>query len=323
MASRQLKKRFFGLACVCFSFVLVAHLLLRIDLNRAAMILQRANWAWLAAALAATCCIPFCTVFRWIGVLRAQENLKFGYTSALRAVLMANVLNSFLPSKAGDGAKAVYLRKQGGLSRGIGTVILERAVDFSILGVLGILGYFISGAVWGLWTGAVLLGSMMALFGCMLFLPFHKLPLPPKVHEKLKALLGVFKSWVKKPGAVLQTVVGSLCSWSIAGFLVCCLASALNTGLSWGYAYGVFPLAILAGLVPVTLSGIGTRDSAFVLLLASKMPMEEATLVGLGYTLFAYWLLSLISLPVVLWEITAFFRNDKPKEERDDPATGK
>jgi glycosyltransferase 2 family protein len=309
MASRKFKQRVFGMACVCISFALVAQLLGRIDLDRTALILQRADWRWLGAALAVTCCIPFCTVFRWMGVLRAQEDLRLGYWPALRAVLMANVLNSVLPSKAGDGAKAFYLRKQGGLSRGIGTVILERAVDFSILGLLGIGGYLMSGAVWGLWTGVLLLGAMLGLFCCILLLPFHRLPLPPKVLEKLEALLGVFQCWIKKPEAVLQTVAASLCSWSLAGLLVCCLVSALDTDLPWGYAYGVFPLAVLAGLVPVTLSGVGTRDTAFVLLLASQMPAEEATLVGLGYTIFAYWLLSLISLPVVFWEIADFFRS--------------
>ena len=81
--------------------------------------------------------------------------------------------------------------------------------------------------------------------------------------------------------------------------------------LRLGFAYAVFPLAILAGLVPVTVSGIGTRDAAFVALLGSQMSSEQATLVGLGYTLFAYWFLSLVSFPVVAWQVVAFLRGDQ------------
>ena len=63
--------------------------------------------------------------------------------------------------------------------------------------------------------------------------------------------------------------------------------------------------------VPVTVSGIGTRDAAFVALLSSQMSPEQATLVGIGYTLFAYWFLSLVSFPVVAWQVLAFMRGEK------------
>jgi uncharacterized membrane protein YbhN (UPF0104 family) len=179
------------------------------------------------------------------------------------------------------------------------------------LGILGITGYWMSGVTWGLWTGLILIVGISCVFGFVFLVPFQKLPLPPKILEKLSTLPHVYKSWIQSPRAVLQTVAASFCCWSMAGLIVCCLASALNTGVSWGYAYGIFPMAILAGLVPLTMSGVGTRDSAFVFLLAGRMPLEEATLVGLGYTLFAYWLLSLISLPAVFWEIVAYFRSDR------------
>ncbi|OGV65084.1 MAG: hypothetical protein A3K19_20385 [Lentisphaerae bacterium RIFOXYB12_FULL_65_16] len=294
---------------------LVCWLLSRMDMERARLVLSHARWPWLLAALVITCLIPPCSTLRWMGVLRAQENLNFGFASALRAVLMANVLNTFLPSKAGDGVKAFYLRKHGGLSRGLGTVIVERAVDLAVLGVLAVTGYFISGAVWGLIGGSLLLAGVTVIFAGALLLPVDRLPLPAKHLEKLRAMTNAFARWVRDPRAIIQTILGAALTWVFAGLTVCFLASALDTGLAWGYAYGVFPLAILAGLIPVAMSGVGTRDSAFVLLLSTKIPVEEATLIGLGYTVFGYWLLSLISLPAVAWEIRIFFR--ERRAERD------
>ncbi len=307
-SSITMKKRVFAVFCVAFSATLVWLLLSRIDMARVALVLRHARYPWLIGAFTVTCCIPFFTVWRWMGVLRTQEGLDVGFFVALRAILMANVLNSFLPSKAGDGAKAFYLRKQGGLARGFGTVVLERSVDFTVLGFLGILGYCMSGVVWGLFTGLFLLAAMACLFFVVFFLPMEKLPLPPSIVQKLDTLPRLYRSWLRSPMAVLQTVAASFCCWSMAGLIVCCLVSAFNASVSWGYAYGVFPMAILAGLVPITVGGVGTRDSAFVFLLAGRMPLEEATLVGLGYTVFAYWLLSLISLPIVFWEIVSYFR---------------
>lgn len=306
-----MSRKLFGLFCVCVSAVLIATLLLRMDLDRAQFLLSQARWPWLLVALGATCCVPLGTVLRWMGVLRAQEDIQVGASLALRAVLMANVLNSFLPSKAGDAAKAFYLRRHAGLTRSIGTVVLERAVDLSVLGIMGILGYARGGATWGLAAGGMLLGATGTLFAATAFLPVQRWPLPPSIRGKLEEFTAVFRVWLRRPGAIVQTVAGSLVVWLLAGFIVCSLVSAFRSDLSWSYVYGVFPLAVLAGLVPVTISGIGTRDSAFVMLLGAHMPVEEATLVSLGYTLFAYWILSLLSLPVVAWELIGYWRQEK------------
>ncbi|GLI35899.1 lysylphosphatidylglycerol synthase transmembrane domain-containing protein [Desulforhabdus amnigena] len=310
MQSYKHKKRFFGTLCVVVSAALIVHLIWRIDMKRATVILNQASYGWLVAALLVTCCNPLFTVWRWMGVLRAQKGIQLGFSTALRANLMANVLNSLLPSKAGDAAKAIYLRKHGGLVRGMGTVILERSVDFMVLGILGITGYLTSGVTYGLITGLVLLGGISCIFLTVFLVPLHRLPLPAGILEKVETIPQVYKSWIKSPGAILQTVLASLCCWSMGGLIVCCLVSALNTGVTWGYVYGIFPTAILAGLVPLTVGGVGTRDSAFVFFLVGRMPLEEATLVGLGYTLFAYWLLSLISLPAVFWELVSYFRRN-------------
>ena len=83
--------------------------------------------------------------------------------------------------------------------------------------------------------------------------------------------------------------------------------------------YAIFPLCVLAGLVPVTLSGIGTRDAAFVQLMTMYgIAREGATMVALGYTVFAYWILSLISLPVIGWQLLSWYRRAQSQEYRQD-----
>ena len=95
---------------------------------------------------------------------------------------------------------------------------------------------------------------------------------------------------------------------SLAGFVVYALSVSLETDLNFFYLLGVFPLVVFAGLMPLTGSGIGTRDSARVILLSKHLPTEEATLVGFGYTVLGYWLLALIGLPAMLREVVTYFR---------------
>ncbi len=150
-------------------------------------------------------------------------------------------------------------------------------------------------------------------------LPFERLPLPTKIRQTALDLRTVVRAWLACPAAIAQTLTGSVMTWSLGGFTVYALASAFHTGLGLGFAYAVFPLAILAGLVPVTVSGIGTRDAAFVALLASQMSAEQATLVGVGYTFTGYWLLSLLSFPAVAFQVVAFLRRGQQTQVKVQP----
>jgi len=110
---------------------------------------------------------------------------------------------------------------------------------------------------------------------------------------------------------VIQEVVRActrLRKKSLGALIVASLIQAFGGGVSWGHAFAIYPVAVLAGLVPLTVSGIGTRDAAFVFLLSGLLAAEEATFVGLGYTLFAYWILSLVSLPVLFAELLSYLR---------------
>lgn len=302
-ANTNKKRLIIGVVSVAVSAGLVIFLLSRLDFAQVSLLLAEADRRWLVFAALLTFTMPFSAVLRWRGVLRSVSSLKVSYLTSLRAVLMANVLNSFLPSKAGDVAKAAYLRKQGGVTQGLGTVLLERLVDLAILGLLALLGALISGVLWGYLAGALLLGGVMFVFAVVLLLPIQKLPLPDKVKDILTTMREVFEPWLKDTRAMGQTVLGSFLTWSAGGLTVYALAAALPGTIGLGYVYGIFPLAILAGLLPLTVSGIGTRDAAFTALLGAQVGIEEATLIGLGYTLYAYWLLSAVSLPVVLWEM--------------------
>ena len=306
--SKTTKRLVLGLGSVAVSAGLVVYLLSRIDMAETGALLAQADARWLILAALLTLSMPFSAVLRWRGVLRAVGSLRVPYFTSLRAVLMANVLNSFLPSKLGDGAKAAYLRKQGGLTQGVGTVLLERLVDLGVLGVLALLGSLQSNVLWGLLAGLALVGGVVTFFAFMLFAPLEKLPLPEKIAGMVQSVKEVFVQWRGDGAAIGQTLLGSLLTWAAGGFTVYCLAQAFGVSLSLTVAYSVFPPAILAGLLPLTVSGIGTRDAAFVALLSPYASTEQATLIGLGYTLYAYWLLSIISLPVVFWEVVAFWR---------------
>jgi uncharacterized membrane protein YbhN (UPF0104 family) len=192
--------------------------------------------------------------------------------------------------------------------------VLERLIDLFMIGALGIAGYCWSGARWGLVGGLALVGGVGVGFVFILALPVEKFPLPGKLKRMAAEARGVFHLWIRHPGAVAMTLAGSLLNWTLGALSVCAMISAFGLGLNWGYAFSIFPLAIMAGLLPLTMSGVGTRDTAFVYLLthgAVAVSRATATLVGVGYTVLSYWLLSVICLPVVFWELREFFARNE------------
>jgi len=297
-----------GAVSIAVSVSLLTLLILRIDFERAIAMLSHARWEWLLTAAFMVSILPFSAALRWQGVLRAYTKTRMPFGKSVRAVMMANVLNSFLPSKGGDMAKAVYLKKQAGLSVGFGTVFIERMVDLTILGFLGATAQSVNNTSgWGAKGGWFLL-LFVFLVVVSLLLPMQALPLPGKISGIYQDTKQLFRYWLRSPVAVVQTLAGSFITWCIGGIIVLALANSLAADLDPSHIYSIYPTAVIAGLLPITISGIGTRDSAFVILLSSHLPPEEATLIGIGYTVFVYWLLSLICFPVVSREITRYFR---------------
>jgi glycosyltransferase 2 family protein len=292
------KKTWLAAVSIAVSGGILTWLLWRLDWPRTIELICSLDRRWLLAALGIACGLPLLATARWMGVLHALDTPPLPYGEALRAVMTANALNSFLPSKAGDLAKAAFLRRRAGLPASLGTVALERLVDLGVLGALGLAGSLAAGVAWGLASSGFLLVNVLAVFLVICLIPKKaNLPLPDRLTQAARDASRVFHLWLAHRGAIAQTLLASLLHWALAGLIVCALLSAVGGGVPWPYAFGIFPMAILAGLIPTTISGYGTRDAAFVALLSAFLPREEATLVALGYMLVSYWFLSLLGLP--------------------------
>jgi len=224
---------------------------------------------------------------------------------------MANVLNSFLPGKAGDLVKAFYLREHGGMPGNLGSVLLERTVDVTVLGLLGLAAYGLTGHTWGLVTALVLLGGAGTVFLVLQFVPFARWLPVGRWGDAALAFRAVWRNWIQHPVLAAQTAVASLCVWLLCGSVLGSLAAALHQPLGWTETFAVFPLAIMAGLMPITVGGLGTREAVMTALLAPRLSREAATVLSLGYTAFTYWFLSAISLPAVGAEIWRWLRRDR------------
>jgi uncharacterized protein (TIRG00374 family) len=114
------------------------------------------------------------------------------------------------------------------------------------------------------------------------------------------ALRALFRS----PWHLVGVIGSSLAAWTLASIIVHLLLLATGSDLSFGVTMSLWPLAIFAGMVPVTVAGMGTRDAAFLIALRASVDVpvrEESVLAAtLGYSLIATWLLVILGLPFAI-----------------------
>jgi uncharacterized membrane protein YbhN (UPF0104 family) len=314
MTHRSARRWVIGLVSVVLSAGLLGWLISRADVTRLGAILAAAAWPVLIPAALAVGLAPFCVALRWLGVLRAQRVIDLTYADALRATMVANLLNCVLPSKGGDLAKVGWVRRQVGVTTAAGTVVLERMVDLVILGALGLTGSLLTGVRWGAVVGGALVATVVATAIAIVAVPVHTAPLPTRVRDAARDVQTVFRRWATEPRAILLTMCGALGAWALTAAAFCLLVESLAAEVGWASTLSAYPVAILAGLVPVSLSGIGTRDAAFVVLLRGQVSEEAALLVGIGYTMLAYWWVALIGSPFVIRRIATYVRRTGPED---------
>ena len=90
-------------------------------------------------------------------------------------------------------------------------------------------------------------------------------------------------------------------TWSLTLVLVSGLFAGGGAPLDRVASASAMPLAIFAGLLPLTLGGFGTREAALVALLAGQVLAADALAAGLLYSLYTYVLLGSFGLFLTLF----------------------
>jgi uncharacterized protein (TIRG00374 family) len=119
------------------------------------------------------------------------------------------------------------------------------------------------------------------------------------VAGKLTELSQALRRLLANPGVLLAAAALTLCHWFLALLLVTLLFWGVGAKVSFVFVMAAMPVAILVGLIPVTLGGMGTRDAAVVVLFANIVEPSQALAAGLLYTFFVYWVLGIAGLPFI------------------------
>lgn len=251
----------------------------------------------------------FLNSYRWKLIIK--QSCFITTKKALRLTLMGLTFSSVTPSRIGDLTKAHYLKKEGllNLKKGVSSVFLEKALDFLTLCFLSLMGLYILGLT-PITTPIAILLLVFITLAFLLYLAVFR------GGSVLKRLLGFLMrrerigNMIKDSYSLLNEVranktnLTKIILISITIWIIYLLQFYLFF-LAFSYLppietiLALVPIAILVGMIPITVAGMGTRESALIILFTNyiaAIPVPLVLGVGLLSSL-RYWISALFGLP--------------------------
>lgn len=252
-------------------------------------------------------------------LLAHAADLQLAGRMAVKATFAANALNLILPGKLGDLAKASLMRDavSGSVLPGLRVCIYEKLSDLLAILVCGVVAL-------ALYPGSdrvLLLALTASAVGLLMSMTLKQVPqallrvvrLGPSGLERL--VEPVLRSWldliarlVHRRSQLVAALLLTLVIWAGHFLQIAMMAWALGITGPWLELVSLFPIIILAGLLPVTIAGIGPRDAAIVVLAGPLIGYPVAAALGV-----LFWLRYLVPGSIGLIFVSEFMKSLKPR----------
>ena len=266
----------------------------KIDFSGLIKVFQNCNGWWMAISLGMVLPLTLITAWRLQQLMPSGARLEFD--EAIRLILAASVLNMVLPSKMGDIAKAYFMKQRGHLdgSLSLSLVVFEKACDMLSLllwCVFGLMLYPSKNWLFWIMTSSVTLGLIIGILllssrkFASLFFMIGKALSPKKIKLKLQKLQISWQEmynyfWQDKV-QLFKITFTSVLLWFLHLLQIWFFILALKAWTPFIANLALAPLAILAGLLPLTFAGVGTRDAALILFYQPYFNAPTAAALGL------------------------------------------
>ena len=263
---------------------------------------------WLVAAVTVTFAGVVLSALRWQRVLQALD-LPARTTSLVRHHLAGMFVGNFLPTTiGGDAVRVTRLSAENGETAGsVASVVLERLTGWLVLPVLTLFALAVNPGLerrapgpadTAMWLAVATLGALAVVL---------TLAASPRLGGRLNRAdgwrrftgavhIGIHRVR-SRPGLAFEILTAGFAyqlAMTLAAFLA---AKALGLSVGWTAILAFFPVVAIVQVLPLTVSGLGTREAALVFFL---VPLGVARADAFALGLLVYFLnlgVSLLGAP--------------------------
>jgi uncharacterized protein (TIRG00374 family) len=250
------------------------------------------------------------SVVRWRLLLRALGG-EADVRLLLRASLVGIFFNNLLPGTMGGDAVRIYQTARSGLSgaRAVTVILVDRFLGLvALLGFAAValatergamtrspsLPYYVGAGIVAAVLSSSLLFSRSAWISGRVEAVLGRLRavlpggFPARFRGIFDRLFDALFAFRGRYGVLARALVLSLCVQALVVANALCLARALHIEVPAAYYFFLVPLALFAMMVPVSINGVGVRESVWAFFL---VPLGVATSTALAFAWLDYGIL--------------------------------
>lgn len=259
------------------------------DLDALRRGLAEADPAWFAAYLALMIPQLVIAAYRWRYMVRSFAGRELGLGPAFAQLVGANAANLLVPSKVGEFVKGVWL--DTGERRFLGFFLVALEKIFDVLATVAIMTACLAVVVvHPLYQPASVLGPVLAgLLACWaagLWL-LYRSTIPVRLVNRVfikgdwRELDGKWRQIRGQGGPLAGTAALSLVLWSVQLLQFWCMFRVFGISVPLDELGAGSTMALFAGVLPVTVAGVGLRDGALLWYFGTVLSVEVVLSVGL------------------------------------------
>ena len=272
MKIKSLILKLIGIAL--FMFILT-----KIDLKSFFGLLKNINLYYFIAAALLALPILFIKAYRW-NYLKKTQNINYRLPDSILMYGSGIYIGLLTPGRIGDFIKVLYLKNDGNSAgKSFVSVFIDRLADLLFLMMFGYIGMFFFIHLFR--KQVYLLSSLFAAVLLIIIIAatnkkivkkilkkIFNFLIPAKHKEKIRVNFSDFYRDLKilNKKSIIKVSLLTILVWSIYFFQMFLLAKSLGIDISFAYLAICSCIAGLVTLIPVSISGIGTRDITLIVL---------------------------------------------------------
>jgi uncharacterized protein (TIRG00374 family) len=256
------------------------------------------NPIYLLAVIPLTIFSLFVQTFKWFLIARKQK-IDVPFMEANKINLVSNFYGAVTPSKIGSIIRAEHLKKYtGNIGKGASNFVLDKVMDLSSLFFIAVIFSFVFKEKFGnsflIFSSALLVFMLLSLIVFLrkerarkvLRIVYNKL-IPDRFKEKAKITFDSFYEDAPKSRFLLAVFIVNLFNWILLYFTSYIIGLSIGMEVPFIYFLAILPLGTVVAQIPISISGLGTREAALISLFG---------ILGLGISAAKIFSMSLLSL---------------------------
>ena len=299
--------------------VLFIFILSKIDMSKLFAILTTSHLMYIVIAALLAPVIMFVMALRWHFILRALE-VRYNLVNDCISLIIGALLAEVTPGRLGELVRAQYLTQETDASPGkaVFSIIIDRIYDiFILVGLAGISSFALT-AIYAvdIPLSLIIVFSIGVVVSITLFMnervvrlvlsPVFNFLIPGKYQQRAHFHFAEFYSGLKSMQVSTHVVSVALSSliWILKLLALFFLSRALGVEIPFWFVVSIGSIAVVVSLLPITVSGFGTRDAVFIFFLSFyNISAEFAVALSFLFLVFGFWSVAVSAAVVYVNEL--------------------